>query len=401
MLTIGRKKSSTVCVLLIIMIMILSNSLLNIVHANEVENAKLSSNTSTYTSGDKSEEDVVLVQGKGDSNEFSNVERIENFTSVKYIPNANYFLINPKHSNNTTIDNPKGVCTTVAMQMLLGYHNYYSDRRIIPQSANGKVFLASDYGDLNYNPLIKVQSVSGQGSQQIGTLDTVYDGIYDNNIFADISYVGQFLDVVKNGLNNFLEDITETTVRNEINISNMQSFNESQARAEIDEGRPIMLATFVLQDNFFHVVVAYGYAKLNGVDGFFVHYGWGADGIQVWVPSELFGFQMRMSVNHAHSLVDTGSNIKKNYRKLSCSVCGYSTVDCLYNISNSTITSAKYPLLSSTIIPAYINKYSETTASFSEIKITALGTSAFANQTQLTSVSLPTTVTSIGESAFV
>ena len=49
-------------------------------------------------------------------------------TQIHYIENANYFLANPKHHENDTSDNSQGTCTTVALQMLVGYHTYYFDR---------------------------------------------------------------------------------------------------------------------------------------------------------------------------------------------------------------------------------------------------------------------------------
>ena len=68
-------------------------------------------------------------------------------TNLHYIENANYFLANPKHRENynTTNDHIFGTCTTVAHQILLGYHNYYSDRRLIPAiGQDGTQYLSSD-----------------------------------------------------------------------------------------------------------------------------------------------------------------------------------------------------------------------------------------------------------------
>ena len=55
---------------------------------------------------------------------------IANFNNMKYIENHKYFKSNPQHAENNSEDNGVGTCTTVAMQLLLGYHNYYSDRRL-------------------------------------------------------------------------------------------------------------------------------------------------------------------------------------------------------------------------------------------------------------------------------
>ena len=75
-------------------------------------------------------------------------------SQLHYIENANYFLANPEHHKNTRNDHQFGTCTTVAHQILLGYHNYYSDRRLIPEiSSDGERYLSENYGDLNLDPL--------------------------------------------------------------------------------------------------------------------------------------------------------------------------------------------------------------------------------------------------------
>ena len=76
--------------------------------------------------------EVVLIEGEGNS-ELPVRKEISSFENIVYISNANYFLLNPQHKKNDGSDNENGTCTTVAIQMLLGYHNYYSDRRIIPK----------------------------------------------------------------------------------------------------------------------------------------------------------------------------------------------------------------------------------------------------------------------------
>ena len=89
-------------------------------------------------------DDVVPLSFEGDGSEIvlsgwnsSGEYTIEDFTDVYCITNKNYFIINPRHYKNDGSDNSKGSCTTVAAQLLLGYHNYYSDRRLIPVSGNG------------------------------------------------------------------------------------------------------------------------------------------------------------------------------------------------------------------------------------------------------------------------
>lgn len=90
------------------------------VHENEeqLENVNASS-IETKSSSNKSE-----YVNLGDSRLS---EGDKGLSQLYYIENANYFLANPKHHENDTNDNIGGTCTTVALQMLIGYHNYYSE----------------------------------------------------------------------------------------------------------------------------------------------------------------------------------------------------------------------------------------------------------------------------------
>lgn len=98
--------------------------------------------TKSFSEHEVSENIMTLSSGSGRSSKegiISGTDRntllSSDLTGVKYIPNANYFLLNPQQGINDGSDNKGGTCTTVAMQMLMGYHNYYSDRRIIPKVA--------------------------------------------------------------------------------------------------------------------------------------------------------------------------------------------------------------------------------------------------------------------------
>lgn len=287
---------------------------------------------------------------------------LSDLTNVQYIPNNNYFLINPRHHDNdvNTNLNIAGVCTTVPLQMLMGYHNYYSDRRLIPTTGNGRTFLNANYGNLAGHPTYPRTTIPtlGQGCFEIGTEDGFFDELYDLNWISGFPGLGQAIGLVKDSGIYFMNDHTPAAVRDNISLTS-GFFSKSTAQADIDAGRPIVLGFEPLFSGAtnFHVVIAYGYAKLDGVDGFLVHWGWGDSRTQVWVPSSWFGFQMRMSVNHTHSLVDTGNNINDTHRILSCSTCGLTTVDSLYNISGNTITGVRYPLSGSVTIPAAINIY--------------------------------------------
>ena len=103
----------------IFVLVILKN--LNIVNANS--EIIISENETVITSNSSSNNHNWSTKNQVNDSDFANIH---------YIDNANYFIVNPLHNENVGNDNENGVCTTVAMQLLMGYHNYYSDRRLIP-----------------------------------------------------------------------------------------------------------------------------------------------------------------------------------------------------------------------------------------------------------------------------
>ena len=230
----------------------------------------------SLTNGDKKSDDVILIEGtNGSGSSFTKGLRSD-LTDVKFISNANYFLLNPKHHKNNGSDNKWGTCTTVAMQLLLGYHNYYSDRRIIPSS-----FLSADYGKVEFDPFFNRLNAPWHGCEKIGTGDGVYDEIFSRTFIAEVPGIGQMIPSVVNGTKSFINEYAADEIVDDITIA-FGAFSSAQAREDIDNGLPIVLGMNLLLEAEMHVVPAYGYAKLNGVSGFLVHYGWG-DGTRIFV----------------------------------------------------------------------------------------------------------------------
>lgn len=345
--------------------------------------------------GDKKSDDVILIEGtNGSGSSFTKGLRSD-LTDVKFISNANYFLLNPKHHKNNGSDNKWGTCTTVAMQLLLGYHNYYSDRRIIPSS-----FLSADYGKVEFDPFFKRSNpVPGQGCEKIGTEDSVYDEIFSRTFIAEVPGIGQMIPSVVNGTKSFINEYAADEIVDDITIA-FGLFSSAQAREDIDNGLPIVLGMNLLLEAEMHVVPAYGYAKLNGVSGFLVHYGWGDEGIMVWAPEYLFGYQVRMNVAHTHNLIDTGENIGYSARTLKCAECGYIKVDRLYDIEGGMITALRYPISKTLLVPNNLEYYNEDTANFDKMNVSSIGNNAFADQSEITGISLPDSITNIGDNAF-
>ena len=359
----------------------------------------------------KKQTDVIKIIGD-DKSASCETSSLDNFRGVHFIPNANYFLINPLHGKNDGSDNNIGTCTTVAAQLLVGYHNYYTDRRIIPEETNGKKFLSDNYGIIGNSPVFKRDMVLGQGCKSIGTTDEFYREILNQTENSDLPW-GQTVGNVARGMNSFFDNYSVPNIRDTISFRD-EKFNEQVARNEIDAGNPIILGIDGIFGDFknFHVVVAYGYAQLNGVDGFLIHYGWGSYVVLGWYSSNLFGYQIRMSVNHQHNLRDTGERVEKsendingdtqkeNYTILKCNECGYTTPDFLYETSGTTITKAKHNISGICKIPDSFEAFNPDKGVFESTDINTIGELAFDGQTGIDNVIIPQKVKTIKAGAF-
>lgn len=296
-----------------------------------LDNSIVNENSYIQSKGDKDSE-VETISGT-DVHTIS----IDDLQDIKKIQNENYFLINPQHGLNDGSYNAGGTCTTVALQMLLGYHNYYSDRRIIPEVSDGGIrFLDENYGMLRYNPTFIRTHVGDsylddgnikRGCEFIGTSNYFYKEIFDKTWISNWYGIGQAINLVTAGANKVISQHSPSEVRNSISLYD-RMFSKSNAQGEIDSGRPVVLGMqpFFTGADSFHVIIAYGYAKYNGVDGFIGHYGWGNRKTQVWIPSSWFLFQVNMNVNHSHQYRFRGFNLGANVYEDICTICNYNRV---------------------------------------------------------------------------
>ena len=361
------------------------------------------------------------------------------YTDIKYIPNANYFRANPKHYDNDGKDNPIGTCTTVAMQMLMGYHNYYSDRRLIPQkSVNGNDFLGIDYGKFAFCPMFSDRKGTKLGHASFGTEDEVYKELFRHAKIAADPIFGQMPETIKSGAKSFIAQYAPVISAN-VSVSWDAVTSVNEVRTEIDAGRPVILVfTQLALAESFHVVVAYGYATYNGVPGYITHYGWGDGYTEMWVPATWVGIKMKMTVNHEHVLEDTGKDYIHGskeqihyFRELRCNECGYTTIDSLYETEEAgydvysasekysalRIVKTNYKLEGEVTIPPYLSGNAVTEigdGAFQGQEIVTLnlpndvagnilkiGNEAFRDCTELTQIiQMPTALKSIGANAF-
>lgn len=317
---------------------------------------------------------------------------IQNFENIKYIENANYFKVNPYHAANDGSDNEAGTCTTVAMQMLMGYHNYYSDGRLIPtHGGNNLRYLSDDYRNIADNPKINTTVGEEFGKLTIGTEVGFYEELMDLNSFSGAYGIGQAINLVADGALEFVKRYSKLS-KDTVEITS-GLFNSNKAKEDINNGKPIILGCdYIGLDGIsFHVVVAYGYATYNGEEGFIVHNGYDNDTVHVWYPERYIGFQIRMAVNHEHDFEDTGEIIDNKYRIVKCA-CGCTDLTDLYELSSdgTTIIGVNFPLPNRVNIPSYIN----------EISITAIGDNAFKNCTNIVNINFPMNLATIGSNAF-
>ncbi len=317
---------------------------------------------------------------------------IKNFENIKYIENANYFKVNPYHAANDGSDNEAGTCTTVAMQMLMGYHNYYSDGRLIPKlGGNNLRYLNDDYRNVVDNPKINTTVGTGYGKFSIGTEVGFYEELMDLNSFSGAYGLGQAINLVADGALEFIKSYSKLS-KDTVKIK-PGFFNSNKAKEDINNGKPIILGCNPIgtQASNFHVVVAYGYATYNGEEGFIVHNGGESETAHVWYPASCIGFQIRMSVDHEHNFKDTGEIIDNKYRIVKCA-CYCTDLKDLYELSSdgSTIIGVNFSLPNRVNIPSYIN----------DIAITAIGNNAFKNCTNIVNINFPMNLTTIGSNAF-
>ena len=319
---------------------------------------------------------------------------IENFYNVKYISNKNYFIANPLHAVHDESYNSNGTCTTVAMQLLLGYHNYYTDRRLIPQTdGEDLIFLESNYGDILEYPSIDNSLSSGTGRSSLGTSDSVYHELFRLNSMGSLPGLGQSIGLVKNAAKKFVEEHSDFDSDN----FNIESgiYSKNSAINELNNGRPIILGfnkLFENGDNNFHVVVAYGYAKYNEEDGYIVHFGWGDNKNHAWVPENWIGYQIKINIEHTHTYIDSGEMVNRIYKKFICNECQCETLNCIYktNEEGNSIVGTNFLLSSNVTIPNEIFL----------VKINSISNGAFKNNNEIKTVFIPSYINSIGLNAF-
>ncbi len=257
--------------------------------------------------------------------------QIYDFSAGTYIKNYQYFLVGPKYGHNTN-----GCCGTVAAQILLSYHNYYSDRRIIQDRyLNGD---SSEHREDNPNYCADPAKMS---YYTLGSRGDMYDGSDDSN-----SYFAKVYDAIgrnttpKQARKGIEELLRENGIRYEINqegnVVNGFVFGCSVSSEgiirELDAGRPVFISMQKALGGSNHAAVAYGYCdytysgSYTGTYSGFVVDGGHRHDRNLWTNEKWNNAYITLNIDHEHSYdVCVGEIEGRGGLEYKCSVCGHRT----------------------------------------------------------------------------
>lgn len=255
-------------------------------------------------------------------------------TMGTYIENYQYFLHAPKHGLNTS-----GTCGAVAAQLLLSYHNYYTDRRLIDNK-----YLNGDESNKYQNPNLCTDPMT-MTPNTLGTRGIKEDGSDDVN-----SYFAYVVNKIPKSatLNNMVSGLLSIFSERNHQISGKIDYalsskdggwffgilpvDTSKVISEIKSGRPSIITMNKSLGGSNHALVAYGYCNYtypgstDSYSGFITHYGWSTSDINVWVNSAWCNGYITLSIAHKHNYNTVGSIGSDPCRVESkCTECGHRT----------------------------------------------------------------------------
>ncbi len=252
------------------------------------------------------------------------------------IANYQYFLKAPKHGTNST-----GTCGAVAAQLLLSYHNYYSDRRIIADR-----YLYGDSIVVEENPNYCTDPMS-MTPYTLGTRGINEDGSDDENSYfhylVENIPSNAYMSQVQNGINNILQarnneisgTINYTLNRVNGNVLTGAPADYSNAITEIESERPILILLQQSLGAIDHYAVAYAYDlyRYPGTNssylGYIAHMGWESNYQEsfddIWVNNLWCVSYITLDIEHTHNYIEVGQIPNTDRIEHKCSTCGHRT----------------------------------------------------------------------------
>ena len=256
-------------------------------------------------------------------------------TSGVLISNYNYFLVGPLigyYYSNT--------CGPIASQLILGYHNYYNDRRIIEDRyLNGyddetnTVISPSLNPNYCYDPMYMSPSTLGTRSSSSGPNSFYLEMISRVKNEKDNT---TYMDEMRDGLAAYLnERITSSGYTIDYTFTGTVALNYVNVQSLFNKNIPLILRIdddFNNVSGFNHFVVGYGYQNYTypsgegTYGGYVVHLGNYASNQEcIWINSLWCNGYISLEINHEHYYTEMspiGTTGRTRYR---CNGCGHYT----------------------------------------------------------------------------
>ena len=267
-----------------------------------------------------------------------------------WISNYPFYVISPRYGHNQT-----GTCGAVAAEMLLTYHNYYNDRRIIPNNYLNGNSTTQKEDNPNYctDPMRMTHKT-------LGARGFYEDGSDDSN-----SYFAKLVNLipksakssqVTNGLKSILSErknalgssFSYTVTGYDAGVGNpLNSSHLTTVRNEIKKGNPCILLMQKSLGGSNHYVVAYGSVgytypgTTTEYQGFVTNFGWDASysdsylatNVNIWINSAWVEYYSYITINHEHNYTTKQLISGTDRYEYKCSVCNHRTDNVVSTIS--------------------------------------------------------------------
>lgn len=259
------------------------------------------------------------------------------------IPNYRYFSKTPTHGDNITGgsygNGNSGTCGSVAAQILLGYNNYYNDRRIIEDKyLNGYDDSLNAVSDKEKNPnycsdpMSMTKWTTGSRSEDTGT-NSFYSKVVTTIMKPNTS--GASVEEVCTGIKTILnENLSQNDYSANYELKGWffgySPVSSTPIKKEINAGRPLIISLSSNLGASDHQVVGYGYQDYTYPDGsgtyegYVVHFGWQGETC-VWVNSSWCKGYISLAIKHEHHYRTVGIISGTDRTEYKCRECGHRT----------------------------------------------------------------------------
>ena len=262
-------------------------------------------------------------------------------SEVQLIPNYRFFLENPWHARNTN------TCGAVAAQLLLSYHNYYHDRRII------------DNQHLNPRNPHNTSNPMERTGEILGSANSFHDYLTQRIPGNDTHW--RVRDGIRGHLNSRNISFTSSLHYNILGVFGWASVNTRYVIREVAAGNPTIVSMLSQLGGINHFVVAYGHQYMNSAAtnnrqqfGYIVHYGWSHHNnpqhLRSWINAAWCSSVFTLQINHTHDHQPT-NNSYDGYWILQCTTCQHRILNSFAGgtLINEALETGTYNMISNNL----------------------------------------------------